>query len=438
MKIKYGIGGLAILLVLIIITRITPISNLCKTIDQSLTIQIDSSLRHTILVYPEFTISESNIPHLSAYGKELGEKLGDKDKTSKRLCIKTEEDISYALYNDSIKKPKTIELKKIHSRYTLFNIAGRINVKKVDSLFKEQLIEAGIYVNSLTIYHNCDSGKVEFSQKDTLSYFNAPFQTKVIKAGIKKEVEFQSFVKYPYSYLIKTIIIENIPYIIAIILLITALIYLCILKRTLKLRAIENERREKEIEILVETAKRKEKERIEEKIREAKSQHALLAEEVDNINNVCRTLNYCYKGKMLRTLSRQNKELMSLFLHKPNHTLLQSEIVIGLWGGMVNGYKERLKKCIQRFRDNLLELTPELKLITIKGEGYMLEIPNPGDIDEIVVIEPLNFKGTPEELNKVRKIEIQKIKAVEDSKKQKEEELAKSQDITETDPATEN
>lgn len=432
MKIKYSILGVCTLL-LIVITLVTNASY-CKYRDINIKTQVDQFFWETILNYEKFKVKQLNVPCISIQRFQTGENKS----LQSGVRITTSISADCIRYNDSIKNPENKELRGLYIQHSYMNTEGYIDIVQIDSIFREKLIEQGIKTKTLSTYKDLSKGKIYHSQKDTSSFSNKDICSNTLNIGINLEIEYKTQIKYPYCYVIKILAIENFPYLIVISILISALIYLCILKRTLKLRAIENEKREKEIEILVETAKREEKERIEEKIRETKSQHALLAEEVDNINNVCRTLNYCYKGKMLRTLSRQNKELMSLFLHKPHHTLLQSEIVIGLWGGMVNGYKERLKKCIQRFRENIDEFMPELKLITIKGEGYMLEIPNPDDIDEIVVIEPLNFQGTPEELNKVRKIEIQKIKAVEDSKKQKEKEQTKNQDITKTDSATEN
>lgn len=427
MKIKSCILGIVVLLVLIIMIRINPISNLYEKINGNLKIEIDSSLWHTISIYPEFAINKRNIPHVSLYGTEAEEISEKENHTKKGIYITTEQGLTFHPYNDSITKPNTLELRKMHSLNSLLNMAGHIKVKEIDSLFNEKLIEKEIYVNSLTVYHNLDSGRIEYSTTDTLSYFEAPFHTEMIKVGMKKEVRYQSFVKYPYGYVIKTIAKANLPYLIIISVLLITLISLCILKRVRRLRAIRDAKREKEIEALVEIAKKEVKERIEEEFRAIKTQDGVPVVEVDNINKVCRTLNYYYDRKIQGGMSCQNKELMTLFLHKPYHTLLQSEVIIGLWGGMVIGHKERLKKCIQRFRECLEKYMPELSLVTIKGKGYTLIIPNPDIIDEVVVIEPLDFQGTEAELNKVRRIEIQKIKAVEDTKKRLEEERLQSQ-----------
>lgn len=425
MKIKYSIICVIIFGLLIITARISPIHNLCKLINHDLKIQIDSSLWSVICVYPDFRINQIQVPYHSLNGTESSESVSQPEK--KGIYITRESGITYIPYNDIIKRPESRELRKLYAQHSLLNMAGHVDVKQIDSLFQEKLTEKHVYAESLTIYQNLDSGRIEYSTIDTLAYFDSSLHTEIIKVGSTSEVRYQSFVTYPYGYVIKTITKANLPYLIIISALLITLISLCIQKRVRRLRAIRDAKREKEIEALVEIAKKEVKERIEEEFRAIKTQDGVPVVEVDNINKVCRTLNYYYDRKIQGGMSCQNKELMTLFLHKPYHTLLQSEVIIGLWGGMVIGHKERLKKCIQRFRECLEKYMPELSLVTIKGKGYTLIIPNPDIIDEVVVIEPLDFQGTEAELNKVRRIEIQKIKAVEDTKKRLEEERLQSQ-----------
>lgn len=421
MKTKYFILGTCILILIAIILGINASYPLYR--DINVKSKIDQAFWEAILNYHEFKYKQSNIPYISVSGFD-----SDINKPSQPIVrVTTAIGSDYIIHYDSIKNVKTKELKDLYVQHSFMNEEGHIDIVQIDSLFRERLKIQNINTKTLSTYRDLNKGKTYHSYGDMTSFSEKDINSNLLDMGINSEIQYETRVKYPYNYVIETIAKETLPYLIIISVLLITLISLCILKRVRRLQAIRDAKREKEIEALVEAAKKEVKERIEEEIRAIKTQDGVPVVEVDNVNKVCRTLNYYYDRKIQGGMSRQNKELMTLFLHKPHHTLLQSEIIIGLWGGMVKGYKERLKKCIQRFRENLEEFTPELNLVTIKGEGYTLIIPNPDIIDEVVVIEPLDFQGTEAELNKVRRIEIQKIKAVEDTKKRLEEERLQSQ-----------
>jgi hypothetical protein len=76
------------------------------------------------------------------------------------------------------------------------------------------------------------------------------------------------------------------------------------------------------------------------------------------------------KGGLIHTLPPQSAILLKLFLYKENHYLSIEEIDKALWNGL--GSSGKIHKAMQRLRDELKKVSPDLVIKTVSG-GYELK-----------------------------------------------------------------
>ena len=76
------------------------------------------------------------------------------------------------------------------------------------------------------------------------------------------------------------------------------------------------------------------------------------------------------KGGLNHTLPPQSAILLKLFLYKENHYLSIEEIDKALWNGL--GSSGKIHKAMQRLRDELKKVSPDLVIKTVSG-GYELK-----------------------------------------------------------------
>ena len=76
------------------------------------------------------------------------------------------------------------------------------------------------------------------------------------------------------------------------------------------------------------------------------------------------------KGGLIHTLPPQSAILLKLFLYKENHYLTIEEIDKALWNGL--GSSGKIHKAMQRLRDELKKVSPDLVIKTVSG-GYELK-----------------------------------------------------------------
>ncbi|TDL32826.1 response regulator transcription factor [Jeotgalibacillus sp. S-D1] len=67
-------------------------------------------------------------------------------------------------------------------------------------------------------------------------------------------------------------------------------------------------------------------------------------------------------------------ELLSLFAANPQQVLSRDQIIERIWGLDFTGDEQTVNVHIKRLRGRLMEFAPDVKIVTVRGVGYKIEV----------------------------------------------------------------
>lgn len=80
-------------------------------------------------------------------------------------------------------------------------------------------------------------------------------------------------------------------------------------------------------------------------------------------------------GKKVLLPPLKEFELLSVLASRPNHVFVRELLLERVWGYDYEGDEQTLNVHIKRLRDKLSKLTEDVKISTVRGVGYKLEVP---------------------------------------------------------------
>ena len=221
-----------------------------------------------------------------------------------------------------------------------------LSAVRLDSMFKECLKDLLPDAATLVYYCNRTKDTVEYSARDTVltkSRIASPW----INIGMSHELLLRAYVGYPTKYVSKEVWLEAYPFLFVVLILLGILMYFFYkMKKTPAPVVLQNNPEIGKTEFQ----------------RPANSGRSVGVQP------------FYFRGKKIVS-TNQNLVIFKLFLSKPERVLEHQEIICALWGNKLFDYNQRLRKCMQRFREFLSEEFPESELISIKGKGYRLHFP---------------------------------------------------------------
>lgn len=257
-------------------------------------------------------------------------------------------------YSEIERPPK--HLRSLFMDQSFLNTKNPLSAIRLDSMFKAHLTDLLPDAATLVYCYNWTKNTVEYSDPDTLlskSRIASPW----IKIGMKHELLLRAYVEYPLQYMLKALWYKSYPFLFVVFLLLGMLGYFYYkMKKVSNPVILQNDTDEKKNKLLPS------------------------ADSIQTIDDQP----FYFRGKRIVS-TNQNLLIFKLFLTKPEHTLEHQEIISALWGDNLFEYHQRLRKCMQRFREFLGEEFPEAELVSIKGKGYRLYFPYE---DELPVTAP--------------------------------------------------
>lgn len=223
-----------------------------------------------------------------------------------------------------------------------------INIIELDNMFQSGLHERGIHLHTALQYTDNTTGKSYYSNPDSSLYKSYLFLGR-IDAGVFSEISIQAYVKVTPFTIIRKAALPMGGITSAWIIFLITLVYIALRKP----KVVE---KEKIVEVFV--------------------TDPLVRSRIEVLHNLCLEADrncFVYNGQEIE-LTSLITQFFTVLLSSPDKYVSYDEMLSRLYEGYKNYNKNSLDQLVARVRKMILPQIPCLKLITVPGKGYRLEV----------------------------------------------------------------